>query len=120
MRQVKIYYISSHDLHSFLLNINGRYVIYSIGHRLTGSLLASLNAVSAVDCISHCLNNNCCRAVNYKKKGPNENCELLHIMASDDREFVKKDDNYDYFVLLEPNRVGMDCRPILHAIESDN
>ena len=85
--------------------LHARIVLLLLGRRLNGSFLTRVDALSATECVLLCLSNNCCRAVNYRKKGPSENCELLHILASHHRELLEKNENYDYYVLLQPNRV---------------
>ena len=49
-----------------------------------------------------------CRSANFKKTcGGEENCELLKTVDSEEpAESLKKDDNFDYYILLQPERVS--------------
>ncbi|CAB4026353.1 Hypothetical predicted protein [Paramuricea clavata] len=77
-------------------------------HRFNGSLLVRLRAFSGPGCVLHCLHNECCRSVNYWKTGMSsaetENCELLHVLATDHPEYLIEDINYDYYILVQPVR----------------
>ena len=55
-----------------------------------------------MDCAAHCFREFCCRSANFKKflfKDDKENCELLHAVAKEEPENLKRNDNYDYLVL---------------------
>ena len=49
-----------------------------------------------------------CRSANFRKScGGEENCELLKAVHSEEpAESLKKDDNFDYYILLQPERVS--------------
>ena len=56
------------------------------------------------------LKNESCRSANFRKTDNCEgfeNCELLKAVDSDEPENLKKDDNFDYYILLQPHRVSM-------------
>ncbi len=69
-----------------------------------------VHAQSEVDCILQCLlQNKSCRSVNFRKSSANdryENCELLNAVDSEESEFLYKNAQYDYYKLLQPNRVS--------------
>ena len=69
-----------------------------------------------VDCVLRCLNDTCCRSVNYLKTldfGKEEdvnkdNCQLLHDAAvSGKDDSLLRNDDYDYFIMENPERVSM-------------
>ena len=49
-----------------------------------------------------------CRSANFRKScGGEENCELLKAVHSEEpAESLKKDENFDYYILLQPERVS--------------
>ena len=50
----------------------------------------------------------CCRSVNFRKNLlSGENCELLHEVATEKSDHLIEDPDFDYYVLLQPNRVGV-------------
>ena len=58
-----------------------------------------------MDCADHCFREFCCRSANFKNIPFNdgkkfENCELLHAVAKEEPENLKRNDfNYDYLML---------------------
>ena len=52
-----------------------------------------------------------CRSANFRKNETCEerkNCELLHTVDSEEPdEYLKNDENFDYYVLVKPERVSM-------------
>ena len=70
-----------------------------------------VHAQSGVDCILQCLlQNKSCRSVNFRKSSANdgyENCEFLNAVDSEESEFLYKNAQYDYYKLLQPNRVSI-------------
>ena len=81
------------------------------GHRLNTTVINYVHATSGVDCIMQCLlKNESCRSANFRKTDNCEgfeNCELLKAVDSDEPENLKKDDNFDYYILLQPHRVSV-------------
>lgn len=75
------------------------------------SVLRTVNTLSGPECIFRCFNDNCCRSVNYNKRCSSaeseDNCELLHDVASENPEQLKFEKNFDHLVLLQPIRVGV-------------
>jgi hypothetical protein len=49
-----------------------------------------------------------CRSANFRKScGGEENCELLKAVHSEEpAESLKKDEHFDYYILLQPERVS--------------
>ena len=69
-----------------------------------------------MDCAAHCFREFCCRSANFKKIPFNdgrelENCELLHAVAKEEPENLKRNDNYDYLMLGrdEVSKVFLSC-----------
>jgi hypothetical protein len=70
-----------------------------------------VQANSGVDCIMQCVvQDKSCRSANFRKMpsgGEKENCELLKTIDSDEPTgSLKNDENFDYYVLLQPDRVS--------------
>ena len=80
------------------------------GYRLNVTVLKHHHVQSYLECILHCLNESCCRSVNYRKGCLNsnwsKNCELLHNQAWESPYNLVKDPSVDNYWLLRPNRVG--------------
>ena len=118
---VFIYQLASDNFHQRerqnfvrrLLLTFSRFCICSFytGHRLNTTVINYVHATSGVDCIMQCLlKNESCRSANFRKTDNcegYENCELLKAVDSDEPENLKKDDNFDYYILLQPHRVSM-------------
>ena len=83
-----------------------------IDYHFNGSLITRTNVSSlsgALECLLHCLNNECCRSVNFLKTEVNKekgNCELLSVLAKDHLKLLTENRNYDYIVLTQPERVS--------------
>ena len=69
-----------------------------------------------VDCVLRCLNDTCCRSVNYLKTldfGKEEdvnkdNCQLLHDAAvSGKDDSLLRNDDYGYLIMENPERVSI-------------
>ena len=95
----------------FLLNI-----FLPLGHRLNATVHKKLHAWHDVDCVVRCLDDTCCRSVNYlktldfdKEEDDNkDNCELLHDAAvSGKNSSLLRNNDYDYFILKNPERVSI-------------
>ena len=57
-----------------------------------------------MDCAAQCFREFCCRSANFKTIPFNDgkefkNCELLHAVAKEEPENLKRNDNYDYLML---------------------
>ncbi len=80
------------------------------GYRLDTKVIKYVHAESGVDCIIQCmLQDKSCRSANFRKTvtcGGNENCELLKAVDSEEPGSLKQDENFDYYILLEPDRVS--------------
>lgn len=75
-------------------------------------MLKYVHARSGVDCILQCLlQDQSCRSVNFRKRpaanAEYENCELLYDVESESPELLHENDIYDYYILLQPNRVSI-------------
>ena len=68
-----------------------------------------LHAESGLDCILQCmLQEILCRSANFRKTcGGQENCELLESLYKEEpAESLKNDENFDHYILLQPERVS--------------
>ena len=76
-----------------------------------------LRAWHDVDCVVRCVDDKCCRSVNFLKtldldldeNENKDNCELLHgaVVAGKNERFLKTDVNYEYFILHNPFKVSI-------------
>ena len=51
-----------------------------------------------------------CRSVNFRKMSVNDgtgNCQLLNGVDSENPELLHKDEHFDYYILLQPNRASI-------------
>ena len=83
---------------------------------MNATVRIKLHASHDVDCVVRCLDDTCCRSVNYLKTldfGTDEdenkdNCELLHdAVVSGKNDSLLRNDDYDYFILKNPERVSI-------------
>ena len=91
-------------------------VFLPLDHRLNATVHKKLQAWHEVDCVLRCLNDTCCRSVNYlktldfgKEEDDNkDNCELLHhTVVSGKNNSLLRNDDYDYFIMEKPERVSI-------------
>ncbi len=86
------------------------------GNKGEGLLHACISSTSVVmtkfvsqwmECMIECVNEPCCRSINYKKTYKNEaNCEMLHDVVYDTSEKdLERNFSYDYIYLIEPQKV---------------
>ena len=77
-------------------------------------MLKKIHAWHDIDCVVRCVDDACCRSVNFLKtldldeEENKENCELLHdaVVSGNNYNLIQTDDNYDYFILHKPARVS--------------
>ena len=48
-----------------------------------------------------------CRSVNFKKDKMEKNCEFLKDVSTEKPKLLLDDGDYDYYILITPNRVSM-------------
>ena len=62
-----------------------------------------------IDCLIECVNEPCCRSINYKKhQRENEtNCEMLHKLVdkTSSQEVLERNNSYDNIYLINPKKV---------------
>ena len=84
-------------------------------HRLNATVHKIHQAWYEVDCVLRCLNDTCCRSVNYLKTfdfdkdedDNKDNCELLHdAVVSGKKDSLLRNDDYDYFIMENPERAS--------------
>ena len=87
-----------------------------LGYRLNATVHKKLHAWYDVDCVVRCLDDTCCGSVNYLKTldfdkdedDNKDNCELLHDAAVSGKNYsLLRNDDYDYFILKNPERVSI-------------
>lgn len=74
-------------------------------------MIKIVHAESGADCVLQCLlEDESCRSVNFWKHSDNynttHNCELLKYIDSEIPDLLYEDVDFDYLVLLQPNRVS--------------
>ena len=86
-----------------------------LGHRLNTTVLKKIRAWHDIDCVVRCVDDTCCRSVNFLRtldldeEENKENCEMLHdaVVSWNNYNLIQADDNYDYFILHKPARVSI-------------
>ena len=72
-------------------------------------MIKHAHAESGPDCMLHCmLQEKSCRSANFWKTcGGQENRELLETVDSEESaESLKNNENFDHYILLQPERVS--------------
>ena len=73
-------------------------------------MIKHVHAESGPDCMLQCmLQEILCRSANFRKTcgGKARNCELLETLDSEEpAESLKNDENFDHYILLQPERVS--------------
>ena len=91
-------------------------IFLPLDHRLNAAVRNKLHAWDEVDCVLRCLDDTCCRSVNYlktldfgKEENDNkDNCELLHdAVVSEKNDSLLRNHDYDYFIMENPERVSI-------------
>ena len=91
-------------------------IFLPLDHRLNATVHKKLHAWHDVDCVVRCLDDTCCRSVNYLKTldfdkdedDNKDNCELLHdAVVSGKKDSLPRNHDYDYFIMENHNRVSM-------------
>ena len=91
-------------------------IFLPLDHRLNATVHKKLQTWHEVDCVLRCLNDTCCRSVNYLKTldfvrdedHNKDNCELLHdAVVSGKKDSLLRNDDYDYFIMENPERVSI-------------
>ena len=74
-------------------------------------MIKHVHAESGPDCMLQCmLQEILCRSANFRKTcgGKSRNCELLETLDSEEpAETLKDDENFDHYILLQPERVSI-------------
>ena len=86
--------------------------IFFKGHRLNSTVINYTHAHAGLDCIFLCVRDSkTCRSVNFlKTSNSNKNCEFLKDVSSEKPDLLLNDERYDYYILLNPNRVSIKNR----------
>ena len=71
---------------------------------MDSDVVKSIHARSGQECIFQCvLQDESCRSVNFGKTSTcEENCEFLSAVASENPEQLHKNEQFDYYILLQP------------------
>jgi hypothetical protein len=88
------------------------------GHRLNTTVIKYVHAVTGVQCVLLCLNEDTsCRSTNFRKtSNSDKNCELLREVHAEKPDLLLEDVQFDHYQLLDPNRVSMH-EPFLYVLE---
>ena len=88
--------------------MNNNIIVLLLDSRFNGSFITRFFVSSIPVCVLHCLNNECCRSVNYRKTRDiveaKDNCELLSVL--DHPQFLIGNRDYSYSILTQPIRVS--------------
>ena len=78
---------------------------------MDSDVVKSIHARSGQECIFQCvLQDESCRSVNFGKTSTcEENCEFLSAVASENPEQLHKNEQFDYYILLQPTRSSYRC-----------
>ena len=89
------------------LYISNRFSLCSLGYRLNTSVVMTKFVSQWMECMIECVNEPCCRSINYKKTYKNEaNCEMLHdVVYNTSEKDLERNFSYDYIYLIEPQKV---------------
>ena len=84
-----------------------RFSLFSLGFRLNTTVLMTKFVSQWMECVMKCVNEPCCRSINYKKTFQNEaNCEMLHdVVYNTSEKDLERNFSYDYIYLNEPQKV---------------
>ena len=87
-------------------------IFLPLDHRLNATLHKKLHALYDVACVEKCVDDKCCRSVNFLKtldldgEKNRDNCELFHdAVLTEERYNLSRNDNYDHFTLNSPLKV---------------
>ena len=88
------------------------HIFLPLDRRLNATLHKKLHAHHDVACVEKCVDDTCCRSVNFLKtldgKKDEKNCELFHDVVPPAESYsLSRNDNYDYFTLNIPLRVSI-------------
>ena len=81
--------------------------LHLLGYRLNTTVWMVISVFEKMNCVVKCVQEPCCRSINYKKTSQNEtNCEMFHQMVYDTSEKVlERNCSYDYVYLTNPQKV---------------
>ncbi|CAB3977854.1 Hypothetical predicted protein [Paramuricea clavata] len=76
------------------------------GNRLNSTVIKYVHTNTGLQCIFLCVQlDKSCRSINFRKISNGEkNCELLRDVHSEKPDLLLNDDQFDYYLLLDPNR----------------
>ena len=64
------------------------------------------NVPDKFECIIACVNEPCCRSVNYRTTFQNaSNCEMLHMVLDKYEKVLESNSSCDYAYLIDPKKV---------------
>lgn len=83
--------------------------IFIKGNRLNSTVIKYVHTNTGLQCIFLCVQlDKSCRSINFRKISNGEkNCELLRDVHSEKPDLLLNDDQFDYYLLLDPNRVSV-------------
>ena len=84
--------------------------IFFKAHRLHSTVINYTHTETGLDCLLLCVRDNkYCRSINFNvTSNSDRNCEFLKDVSTEKPELLLKDEDYDYYILLSPNRVSIE------------
>ena len=75
---------------------------------MNSTVINYTHADTGLSCVFLCVRHNkYCRSINFNVTSNSErNCEFLKDVSTEKPELLLKDEDYDYYILLSPNRVS--------------
>ena len=105
------YVIYNSTFFSFIIFLQ---IFLPLDHRLNATLHKKLHALYNVACVEKCVDDTCCRSVNFLKtlgldgKKNGDNCELFHdAVLTAERYILSRNESYGHYTLSSPLRVSI-------------
>ncbi|CAB3983413.1 Hypothetical predicted protein, partial [Paramuricea clavata] len=77
------------------------------GSRLNSTILKKVDVSSMMECVVSCVQEPCCRSINYRKRLPQDLaslCEMLHDVVYNTSAELEKNSSYDYIYFNAPRK----------------
>ena len=83
-------------------------MLFLLGFRLNATVLEVRNVSSRIACVDECLEDPCCRSINYEHgNSPNRSrkCEFLHDLLENKSFPLEANSSFDYVFFVNPLKV---------------
>ena len=83
-------------------------MLFRLGFRLNATVLEVRNVSSRIACVDECLEDLCCRSINYEHgNSPNRlnKCEFLHDLLKDTSFPLEANSLFDHVFVVNPLKV---------------